>query len=269
MRRFALWNRTFLIRPASSRICANAAYHRRLDATPSRRLGERREGSHGKKTLEKQLGLLVKARRQRLSLGQLELARRAGFHRSYVSDIERGARNISLQSLGKLAAALELPLSGLFSELEHTPPSAPLQADELVDVLVAQAGDEDVRLVIQCLKNAHLSNRLFLVRDGAAVLDFVFCAGPFAHRRPNDPPRVIVLDLDLPRIGGLELLRRLKHEPRTRSIPLIVLTSGKNEDQLGACKRLGADAFIVKPADLHKPGIHALQLSLQWALLPP
>ena len=219
--------------------------------------------------IEKRLGRSVKNWRTQLKIPQDELARRAGLHRSYVSDIERGARNVSLKSIERLANALGVSVPALFADLEGRQGSSPLRQDELVDILLVEDNDNDALLVIQALKSAHLTNRIFVVRDGMAALDFLFCTGEFAYRRINDHPQVILLDLNLPKIDGLEVLRRVKADPRTRHIPVVVLTASKYDDAIAVCKRLGAESFIPKPVDFQNFSAMTLQLSLQWALLKP
>jgi two-component system, response regulator len=145
----------------------------------------------------------------------------------------------------------------------------PLPPDELVEILLVEDNENDVLLVTQALKNANITNRVFVMRDGAAALDFLFSAGEFAHRRNNDRPQVILLDLNLPKIDGLEVLRRIKADSRTRSIPVVVLTSSKEDLDISTAKHLGAETYIVKPVDFQNFSATALKLSLQWALLKP
>jgi CheY-like chemotaxis protein/DNA-binding XRE family transcriptional regulator len=219
--------------------------------------------------IEKRLGGSLKNWRTRLKMPQDELARRAGFHRSYISDIERGSRNVSIKSVEKLADALGISVVTLFSDAESKASAAPLRSDEMVDLLLVEDNDNDALLVIQALKHANLTNRIFVVRDGSAALDFLFCTGEFGYRRLNDHPQVILLDLKLPKIDGLEVLRRIKADPRIRHIPVVVLTGSKFDDAIAVCKRLGAESFIAKPVDFQNFSAMTLQLSLQWALLKP
>ena len=222
-----------------------------------------------KLAIEKRLGISVKNWRSRLEMPQDALARRAGFHRSYISDIERGARNVSLKSIEKLADALGVSVQTLFADVDIKSGSTPLRTDEMVDILLVEDNDNDTLLVVQALKKANLTNRIFVVRDGAQALDFLFCTGQFAYRRMNDHPQVILLDLNLPKIDGLEVLRRVKADNRTRDIPVVVLTASKYDDAIAICKRLGAESFIAKPVDFQNFSAMTLQLSLQWALLKP
>ena len=211
--------------------------------------------------IEKRLGISVKNWRTRLKIPQDDLAKRAGFHRSYISDIERGSRNISLKSIEKLADALGISVLTLFADLDSKSGSSPLRSDEMVDILLVEDNDNDTLLVVQALKEANLTNRIFTVRDGAAALNYLFCTGEFAYRRLNDHPQVILLDLNLPKIDGLEVLRRIKVDTRTRHIPVVVLTASKFDDAIATCKRLGADSFIAKPVDFQNFSAMTLQLS--------
>jgi CheY-like chemotaxis protein/predicted XRE-type DNA-binding protein len=230
---------------------------------------DNRYGLVEKIAIEKRLGMSVKNWRSRLDIPQGELARRAGLQRSYISDVERGSRNVSLKSIEKLADALGISVLTLFSDVNSKSATEPLHADELAEILMVEDDEKDAVLVTEALKNANITNRIFVVHDGAAALDFLFCTGEFAYRRTNDQPQVILLDLNLPKIGGLEVLRRIKADSRTRSIPVVVLTSSKEDRDITAAKRLGAETYIVKPVDFQNFSTATLKLSLQWALLKP
>jgi two-component system response regulator len=225
----------------------------------------------GKTDVKKQFGAAVRLRRDSLGISQEELAGRAGLHRTYISDVERGARNVSLESIHRLAAALEVPLSVLFSRLGETAfdkTSGPsLSADELVDILIVEDSVDDADLAIKALRDVRMTNRIYVVRDGAAALDFLFCKGAYAHRKRNDRPQIILLDLGLPKIDGLEVLRQIKADSRTRTIPVIMLTGSNRDRDIAASQRLGAEAYIVKPVDFQNLSGVTPQLSLQWALL--
>lgn len=216
--------------------------------------------------IEKRFGLAVKSWRKRLEIPQDDLARRAGFHSSYISDIERGECDVPLKGIEKLAEALGVTVLKLFADVDGTGSPAH-RNDEMVDLLLVEDNDNDMLLVVQALKNAKLVNRIFVVHDGVAALDFIFCTGEFAYRCFNDHPQVILLDLNLPKIDGLEVLRRVKADDRTRAIPVVVLTASKFDDAIATCKRLGAESFIAKPVDFQNFSAMTMQLSLQWALL--
>jgi len=225
----------------------------------------------GKNEVKKHFGAAVRLRRDHLGISQEELAGRAGLHRTYISDVERGARNVSLESIQRLAAALEVPLSVLFMHLEELSseqPNRPLvSSDELVDILIVEDSAADAELTIKALKEVRIANHIFVVRDGVAALDFLFCRGEFANRKRGERPQIILLDLGLPKIDGIEVLRQIKADSRTRTIPVIVLTVANRDREVAASQRLGADAYIVKPVDFQNLSGVTPQLSLQWALL--
>ena len=223
----------------------------------------------GKHDVKKQFGAAVRFHRDHLGISQEELAGRAGLHRTYISDVERGARNVSLESIHRLADALEVSLSVLFSRMEERREStnSALPPEEMVDILIIEDSSEDAELTITALKDARITNRIYVVHDGAAALDFLFCRGVYAHRKQGDRPQMILLDLGLPKIDGLEVLRQIKGDPRTRTIPVIVLTVSSRDRDIAASQRLGAEAYIVKPVDFQNFSGVTPQLSLQWALL--
>ena len=185
----------------------------------------------------------LKACRGRLGISQEELAGRAGLHRTYVSDIERGARNLSLESIDKLAKALEIPVSTFFSRLNELsqPGSGTLSSlatDDWVDILLVEGDRDEVKLTLRAFENANLANRIYVVADGVEALDFLFSGG-HSHRWMGDRAKAILLDLKLPKISGLEVLRRIKAEPQTRTIPVVMLTESPQDRDLAECRRLG------------------------------
>lgn len=218
-------------------------------------------------------GKSVKVWRDKLGVSQEKLAEKAGLHRTYISDIERGARNVSLESIDKLARALEVSIPTLFGTTgEPAPVSVPvrhLSSDELVDILLVEDNQDDVTIALHGLQAAMITDRIHVVRDGEEALDFLFCEGKYKHRRLNDQPQVVLLDLNLPRVNGLEVLRRIKADPRTRSIPVVVLTSSNRDRDIQTSKRLGAETYIVKPVDFQNLSQVTPQLSFRWALLKP
>jgi two-component system response regulator len=222
-----------------------------------------------KSSIEKRFGLAVKDWRERLRLSQDELATRAGLHRSYVSDLERGTRNISLKSIGKIAEAMRISIWNLFAEFNDQAGAQPLTTDEMVDILLVEDQPNDAELTLAALKDARVTNRIFVVRDGAAALDFLFATGSFSHRRPHDLPQIILLDLHLPGINGLEVLRRIKADARTRAISVVMLTGSQEEHDIVMSKKFGAETYIVKPVNAQNFSAAALRTSLHWALQKP
>lgn len=223
--------------------------------------------------VKKNFGASVRFWRNRLGISQEDLADRADVHRTYVCDVEGGTRNVSLEIIEKLARALEISVSSLFSEHRQKPAAGPaarrVAAKELVNVLFVEDNTDDAALTLWALKRANIANRIELVQDGAAALDFLFCKGQYSHRRPADLPQLILLDLHLPKINGLEVLRRIKAQPQTRSIPVVVLTVSRRSQDLAESRRLGAKAYIVKPVDFQNFSEIVPKLNLQWAVLKP
>jgi len=219
--------------------------------------------------VQKPFGISVRTWRSRLAISQEKLAERAGLHRTYVCDVERGARNVSLQSIEKIARALCISTATLFSynALPGETETARLAGEGLVDILFVEDNPQDAALAMEALKR--IANSVQEVRDGQAALDFLFCQGEFAQRQPSLRPQLILLDLGLPKIGGLEVLERVKSDPRTAMIPVVVLTGSDRDRDIRASKRLGAAAYIVKPVDAANMAHVAPSLNYQWALLKP
>jgi CheY-like chemotaxis protein len=219
-----------------------------------------------KSDFTKEFGAAVKRRRKQMGFSQEHLAERADLHRTYVCDVERGARNLSLQSIAKLARALETSVAALF-------PTAGLNdetlSDTCVDILLVEDNIDDVAMTLRAFKKARFMNHIHVVGDGAEALNYVFCRGKYARRQPQDRPFVILLDLNLPKISGIEVLRQIRKEKRTRQIPTIILTVSQKNDDISECLRLGAMAYIVKPVDFQKLIGVTPFLKLDWALLKP
>jgi CheY-like chemotaxis protein len=210
------------------------------------------------------LGVAIKAERSVLGISQEELAERAGLHRTYVSDVERGARNPSIASVGKLAQALKLSVSALFARV-----SSERGSEEVVEILLVEDDPHDVELTTRAFEEAGITNRLHVVRDGVEALDFLFATGSYSNRGEDRYPKIILLDLDLPRINGLEVLRRIKASDRTRNIPVIILTASNRDRDITEYQRLGAETYIVKPVEFDKFSKVTPHLSLAWKLVKP
>jgi CheY-like chemotaxis protein/DNA-binding XRE family transcriptional regulator len=219
--------------------------------------------------IEKSFGTAVRKWRENLRLSQEQLAKRAGLHRTYICDVERGARNVSLKNVQKLTDALAIPLVTLFADLSPKPVNLALRADEMVDILLVEDSADDATLVVENFKRWNVCNRFYVVRDGLSALNFLFGAGEFAHRIPTDQPQIILMDLNMPKMDGLELLRRIRADSRTRSIPVVILTGSKNERDMAECKRLGVEDYILKPVNFQSFSEVSLRLNMQWALLQP
>ena len=143
--------------------------------------------------------------------------------------------------------------------------------DNVVDILLVEDNPLDVELTLRALDESHLANRVRVARDGAEALEYIFCTGAYAEREGKDKPYVILLDLKLPLVDGLEVLRRVKSDPKTRTIPVIVLTSSCEERDIVKSYELGVNSYIVKPVDFEQFAAAVRQLGLYWLLLnrPP
>ena len=139
--------------------------------------------------------------------------------------------------------------------------------DDKVQILLVEDNPNDVKLAIHAFKRQNLANQVHVARDGAEALDFIFCTGSYAHRQIEDGPRVILLDLKLPLIDGMEVLRRIKADPRTQTIPVVVLTSSREERDIVESYRLGVNSYIVKPVDFDQFTESVRQLGFYWLLL--
>lgn len=141
-----------------------------------------------------------------------------------------------------------------------------MQLDE-VEILLVEDNDADAELTIRALRKHKLTNRLHRVVDGAEALDFVYANGKYAERNGGARPRAILLDLKLPKVSGMEVLRKLKSDESRRTIPVIVLTSSREDRDLDEAYRLGVNSYIVKPVDFDKFVQAVEQLGLYWSLL--
>jgi two-component system response regulator len=144
-------------------------------------------------------------------------------------------------------------------------------ASDIVEILLVEDNPNDVELALHALKKNNLANHIEVVRDGAEALEFLFATGGYAGRNVDNGPRVVLLDLKLPKVDGLEVLRRVKADPRTRSIPIVVLTSSREERDIVESYELGVNSYIAKPVDFDQFTEAVRQLGYYWLLLnqPP
>jgi len=138
-------------------------------------------------------------------------------------------------------------------------------AENLVEILIVEDNPNDLELALHALKKNNLANPIHVARDGAEALDYLFDAGTVGK------PKVILLDLKLPKVNGLEVLKRIKSDPRTQMIPVVVLTSSREERDIIDSYRLGVNSYITKPVDFEQFAEVVRQLGLYWLLLnqPP
>jgi two-component system response regulator len=142
---------------------------------------------------------------------------------------------------------------------------------EAVDILLVEDNPQDAELTIRALKRHNLANRLFTVEDGAEALDFLLCRGKYTARDNGHPPKVVLLDLKLPKVSGLEVLRALKQDERTRAIPVVIVTSSREDPDIKTAYGLGANSYVVKPVDFDAFAEAVSSLGMYWLLVnqPP
>jgi two-component system response regulator len=135
-----------------------------------------------------------------------------------------------------------------------------------VDILLVEDNPRDVELTLRALKKHNLANKVQVVQDGAEALEFIFPTGPDAERLISNL-KVILLDLKLPKISGLEVLQRIKSDPRTRAIPVVVLTSSHEDRDIQECYKLGVNSYVVKPVEFDKFAQAVAQMGFYWLLV--
>lgn len=144
-------------------------------------------------------------------------------------------------------------------------------ADSEVEILLVEDNPDDVELTLHALRAENISNHIQVVRDGEEALDFIFARGSYAARNNSRPPKVILLDLKLPKVDGLDVLRQVKGDSRTRPIPVVVLTSSREERDMVESYQLGVNSYIQKPVDFDQFRRTIKQLGLYWLVVnqPP
>jgi CheY-like chemotaxis protein len=136
-----------------------------------------------------------------------------------------------------------------------------------VEILLVEDNPNDLELTLRALRKANLTNNIQIARDGAEAIEFLFCEGAYAHRKLEDGPKVILLDLKLPKIDGLEVLRRVKTDERTKAIPVVVLTSSKEQKDVVDSYQLGVNSYIVKPVNFEGFANAVQEIGMYWLLL--
>jgi two-component system, response regulator len=135
------------------------------------------------------------------------------------------------------------------------------------DILLVEDSKDDAELAIHALRRENLASNIFTARDGEEALDFLFCRGSFAERSFDHPPKLVLLDLKLPKVDGIEVLKQLKADPHTRTIPVVILTSSKEERDLVRSYDLGANSYIQKPVNFEQFRQTVKTVGLYWMLI--
>jgi two-component system, response regulator len=137
---------------------------------------------------------------------------------------------------------------------------------ERVEILLAEDNDKDAEMTQRALRKHNLGNRLHWVKDGAEALEFIYCTGAYAARDPDALPRLILLDLKMPKVDGIEVLRRIKSEERTRYLPVVMMTSSNEERDVVESYRLGVNSYIVKPIEFSAFVDVVAKIGLYWVV---
>jgi CheY-like chemotaxis protein len=135
-----------------------------------------------------------------------------------------------------------------------------------IEILLVEDNPDDLDMALHALRKANLTNQIQTVRDGAEALEFIFCQGAFAGRKFENPPKVILLDLKLPKIDGMEVLKRIKSDLRTKMIPVVILTSSKEQRDVIESYNLGVNSYIVKPVNFEQFAVAVRELGMYWLL---
>lgn len=138
---------------------------------------------------------------------------------------------------------------------------------DAVEILLVEDNPQHVELTLRALKKYNLANNVLVAKDGAEALEFIFATGAYHQRRIENAPKVILLDLKLPRVDGLEVLRRVKSDERTKAIPVVVVTTSEQERDIVESYKLGANSYIVKPVSFEKFVKAVSELGFYWMLL--
>ena len=136
-----------------------------------------------------------------------------------------------------------------------------------IEILLVEDNKDDVELTLHALRKENLANNIHVARDGEEALDFLFCTGVHDNRSFDHPPRLVLLDLKLPKVDGMEVLKRLKADARTRTIPVVILTSSREERDLANTYGLGANSYIQKPVDFEQFRDTVKRVGFYWLLI--
>jgi two-component system response regulator len=139
--------------------------------------------------------------------------------------------------------------------------------NEQVEVVLVEDNPDDARLTIRALKKQNVANNLVHLKDGEEAIDFFFATGPYTGRNTSNVPKVVLLDLKMPKVNGIEVLAKLKADEKTRSIPVVVLTSSAEDPDIEKCYALGANSYIVKPVNFDDFTKAVSEMGMYWVLL--
>lgn len=135
-----------------------------------------------------------------------------------------------------------------------------------IEILLVEDDPADAEMTLRALRRSHLANRVHWVKDGAEALEYMFCSGGYAGRDPDHAPKLVLLDIKMPKVDGIEVLRRLKADPATREVPVVVMTSSNEEQDVIDSYRLGVNSYIVKPVQFDAFLETVAGIGLYWVI---
>jgi two-component system response regulator len=138
--------------------------------------------------------------------------------------------------------------------------------NKALEILLIEDSESDAKLTLRALKKSNLGNNIIHLSDGAEALDFIFARGKYSDRDINNRPKIILLDLKMPKVSGIEVLRELKRDERTQTIPVIVMTSSKEDSDITTCYKLGVNSYVVKPVGFENFSKAVIELGMYWML---
>ncbi|HEY9871242.1 MAG TPA: response regulator [Candidatus Obscuribacterales bacterium] len=191
------------------------------------------------------LSQILRQRRQHLGMSQEELAESSGLHRTYISEVERGARNPSAKCLFQLASALQMSVSEMMTAAEALQAAL---ADPL-QVLLVEDHPADVHLIMTAIKECKIPCRVSVASDGVEALAYLRGIGQY---KGAPRPEIVLLDLNLPKLSGFEVLSEMKSRPDLVEVPVVVISTSEKEDDIKKTYRLHGNCFITKPIDLEE-----------------
>jgi CheY-like chemotaxis protein len=142
---------------------------------------------------------------------------------------------------------------------------------EDIEILFAEDSMDDAMLTIRALNKSGFTNKLLHVKDGAEALDFLYCRGIYSDRNPKSLPKLLLLDLKMPKVSGMQVLEKVKKDPNLKSIPVVILTSSQEDPDIASCYSLGANSYIVKPVDSNNFFNAIKEIGMYWMIIsqPP
>lgn len=138
---------------------------------------------------------------------------------------------------------------------------------EFIDILFVEDSPIDAELTLLALKEENLANNVIWLQDGAQALDFIFAEGEYSNRGMDNQPKLILLDLKMPKVGGIDVVKRIRSDERTKSIPIVIMTSSKEEKDIVDTYKLGINSYIVKPVDFDKFTRSVKEIGFYWLLM--